>query len=227
MQILGIETSNRQGSVALLRPDSPASVRELPQSGLRHAQSLASEVKTLLNDAGSTRNPCDIVAVSIGPGSFTGLRIGLVFAKTFAYATGCQLATVDTFRCIAEGAPESTETLFVIDDAQRGDLAVAKYERSPSGDWNCIEEVSLHDAEQWCSSRTGNDTVTGPGINKYEAMLQNSCQVLAPEFRRARAETIAKLGAEPGNAVEPSRLWTIEPAYIRPSAAEEKRFQPK
>ena len=71
--------------------------------------------------------------MSVGPGSFTGLRVGVVCAKTLAYATGARLAAVDTLEAIAANSPPDVETVHVITDAQRGDLFVGTYRRTADG----------------------------------------------------------------------------------------------
>ncbi len=76
------------------------------------------------------------MAVSVGPGSFTGLRVGVVCAKTLAYANGCQLAAVDTLEAIAANSPADVVSVHVIADAQRGDLFVADYCRKSIVEWD-------------------------------------------------------------------------------------------
>ncbi|HUQ68608.1 MAG TPA: tRNA (adenosine(37)-N6)-threonylcarbamoyltransferase complex dimerization subunit type 1 TsaB, partial [Planctomycetaceae bacterium] len=86
MNILSLETSGLTGSIALDR-DGVVEQRELATAGRRHAQTLVAEMRDLLHAHGLRPADVNAVAVSIGPGSFTGLRVGVVCAKTFAYAT--------------------------------------------------------------------------------------------------------------------------------------------
>ncbi|MFN5976898.1 MAG: tRNA (adenosine(37)-N6)-threonylcarbamoyltransferase complex dimerization subunit type 1 TsaB, partial [Planctomyces sp.] len=82
--LLAVETSGMTGSLALSADGQLLSERVLESEGRRHAQTLVSEVGLLLSGQGLTVGDLSAVAVSIGPGSFTGLRVGLVFAKTLA-----------------------------------------------------------------------------------------------------------------------------------------------
>ncbi len=73
------------------------------------------------------------VLVSRGPGSYTGLRVGIMSAKTFAYATGCALIAVDTFAAIALQAPESVARVDVLADAQQDKVYVQSFARRCRG----------------------------------------------------------------------------------------------
>ena len=110
MLVLGIDTSGLEGSVALVRDGNCLAETSLNQLGRRHAQSLILEIGTLLEKHECTPRDVDVVAVSRGPGSFTGLRVGMVCAKTFAYATGCKFIAVDTFAAIAENVSEMSSS---------------------------------------------------------------------------------------------------------------------
>ena len=117
--LLAVETSGTQGSVAIFDGETLRFERILGATGTRHAQTLPAEVADAL--AKCDLQPRDIrsVAVSIGPGSFTGLRIGLTFAKTFAWLNDARLVAVDTLRAIAQQVPSDIEYVTVIVDAQR------------------------------------------------------------------------------------------------------------
>lgn len=129
MYVLGIETSGLEGSIALLRDHECLGELWLNQHGRRHAQSLVFEIGELLQQHGLKPPDVDLVSVSRGPGSFTGLRVGMVCAKTFAYATGSRFISIDTFMAIANNVPSTINRVHVIEDAQREDLFAAEYVR--------------------------------------------------------------------------------------------------
>ncbi|HBO44409.1 MAG TPA: tRNA (adenosine(37)-N6)-threonylcarbamoyltransferase complex dimerization subunit type 1 TsaB, partial [Planctomycetaceae bacterium] len=89
MRVLAIETTERVGTVALSEGDRLVVQRSL-DAGQRSAQSLAPAVVQTLADAGWKPEDVELVAVTVGPGSFTGLRVGVTTAKTFAYGVGAQ-----------------------------------------------------------------------------------------------------------------------------------------
>src|SRR5262245_50788842 len=114
MRILAIETSGQRGSIAILNSQGD-SLSTLGQTILaadcRTAQSLAPALKSLLADAGWPSKSVELVAVAVGPGSFTGLRIGVTTAKAFAYAVGAQVIGINTLAVLAHQSPPAHEPL--------------------------------------------------------------------------------------------------------------------
>lgn len=222
MWILGVETSGAGGEIALLRDDEVLAEQPLAQAGRRHAQTLISEVDQVLRRFGLKPRECDAVAVSHGPGSFTGLRVGIVFAKTLAYATGCRLAAVETFAAIAANSPSDVSEVWVIEDAQRGDLFVGRYRREPNSQWRNTSAVSIVPAEEWLATRTAEDVLTGPGLRKLPRQPAPPARILDQEVWFPRAATIARLGRSQIEAGQVDDPWSLRPFYLRKSAAEEK-----
>lgn len=226
---LGVETSGMIGAVALRRAGQTIETISLQQAGRRHAQTLVAEVDAMLRRAGISSQQLNAVAVSIGPGSFTGLRVGVVFAKTLAYAIGCQLAAVDTFRAIAAASPADVSEVFVVSDAQRGDLFVGLYALGDSmiGPVR-LGEITIESTSSFCqrfqqlTASRPNIAITGPAAATLQTSLPPSVRVLAAELQHPRAEFIAALGEQQALAGELSDPWQLEPFYLRRSAAEEK-----
>jgi tRNA threonylcarbamoyladenosine biosynthesis protein TsaB len=230
---LGVESSGLAGSVALRRGGETVAVASLEQAGRRHAQTLVSEIDALLCEHGLTAKQLELIAVSIGPGSFTGLRVGVVFAKTMAYATGCRLAAVDTFRTIAAASPADVADLFVVADAQRGELFVGRYAREEKQDgggpairWNPRKVISIAATDVWCRQLAelapSSSAVSGPAVEAIRSSLPSFVRVLDSELRLPRADRVAELGEQQALAGELADVWTLEPFYLRRSAAEEK-----
>ncbi|MEX0717396.1 MAG: tRNA (adenosine(37)-N6)-threonylcarbamoyltransferase complex dimerization subunit type 1 TsaB [Planctomycetaceae bacterium] len=222
MLILAIETSGRGGDVALMRGDESLGSRSLAAAGQRHAQTLVAEMAALWDDAGIEPDDLDAIAVSIGPGSFTGLRVGVVCAKTLAYSVGCPLAAVDTFRAVAAHSPEDIVRVQVVSDAQRGELYLGRYERR-GDEWERHGEIVIIDGDEWLASLGADDVVSGPAVAKYPMPLADRCRVLESAFREPRAATIARLGRRQVERGDIADAATLEPFYLRRSAAEEKR----
>ncbi len=107
VRILALETTETIGSVAAASDDKLLAELQLnPQQ--RSAASLAPALQDLLKMVGWRPGDVQLVAVTIGPGSFTGLRVGVTTAKTFAYAVGAEVLGVDTLQAIANGLPGET-----------------------------------------------------------------------------------------------------------------------
>ncbi|HUE69420.1 MAG TPA: tRNA (adenosine(37)-N6)-threonylcarbamoyltransferase complex dimerization subunit type 1 TsaB [Pirellulaceae bacterium] len=142
MFTLAIETSSKSGTVALLQGDDVAHQRQLdPLVG--SARTLAPAIEQLLTDQQLRPDQLNLIAVSTGPGSFTGLRVGITTAKTLAYALGCDILGVDTLDAIAAQVPgdvagavagDGARELHAVIDAQRRELFLAWYERTGETD---------------------------------------------------------------------------------------------
>jgi tRNA threonylcarbamoyladenosine biosynthesis protein TsaB len=222
--LLAFETSVRDGTIALRRDGVLLEERLLEQGGRRHAQTLVAEIDALLKSHACRPAQLDAVAVSSGPGSFTGLRVGVVSAKTLAYATGARLAAVDTLAAVAEQTPGRPPVLHVIADAQRADIHVATYRFSEErGDeYRRDGEIEIVAAAVWCGQRVAGDVVSGPGVEKVASLLTGRVHLPPHENRIPRAATIALLGERRIASGIVDDAWTTEPVYVRKSAAEEK-----
>lgn len=218
--VLAIETSGRPGSVAVLSTGSPPIERPLPGAGRGHARFLVPEINALLSEAGLRMADVDAVAVSVGPGSFTGLRIGVVAAKTIAWSLRCPAVPVDTFDAIADRVPTEHSRFLVLDDAQRGDVFVRPYSRDDAGIPVAEALIEILPRDEWFARVTPNDVVTGPGATRFEETLAGRCRLIEESLRGATAGSVARLAAanlERGETVDP---FELVPQYHRRSSAE-------
>lgn len=220
---LGIETSAREGSIALLRDGKLVEQVELSQTGRRHARTLVAELKGMLDRAGVAPQQCEVVGISIGPGSFTGLRVGVTCAKTFAYATSCALVAVDTFHAIAAQSPAAVERVTVIAEAQRKELFLAQYARTTNGGWTTQDGIRILTQAEAIAILAENASLSGPAAHAQAASLGGQVTCLPERLGHPQAETIARLATERHAAGEADDVDSLEPKYIRKSAAEEQR----
>lgn len=227
MLILALETSSQAGSVALVDRDSVLSVRRLP-ANRRSAQTLAPAMAEVLAEA--RRKPQDVrlVAVTIGPGSFTGLRVGVTTAKTFAYAVGAEVLGVDTLEVIAgqsdAASPRKRRSGSRIDaalDAQRKELFVGRF-MSDSQGLIRLEDNRIVSADQWLAELRAGTIVTGPGIQRLLDRLPAGVIVAAEPLREPQATTVGQLAWKQYDRGHRDDLWKLSPKYLRASAAEEK-----
>ena len=219
-RLLVIETSGKIGHVGLATGTQVLAERTLNEAR-RHARDLASYCRELL--AGQNWKPTDLTAVVIcqGPGSFTGLRVGLASAKTLAYALGCPLLAVPTFDAIVEAMHETTGTIDVVADALQGMIYTARYSRSV-GDWEHVEPLQIRLMRDWAATLDAATTVTGPGSVLVQAVLPDGVAVAPPERHHATLAGLTRCAVR-----HPERYradpWYVEPIYLRGSSAEEKR----
>tara|TARA_R110002095_G_scaffold207151_1_gene191870 strand:+ start:55766 stop:56494 length:729 start_codon:yes stop_codon:yes gene_type:complete len=225
---LGIETSGHSGSIAFYGPQQQIVQVNLQQQGRKHAQTLVAEVKKLLDQLNLSPGQISGIGVSRGPGSFTGLRIGTTFAKTFGYVTGCPVLGIDTFEAIALNCPPEIQETYVISNAQRGDLFVGKYLKISDNQWQQTSEVGLCEMTDFCRSLAPGSTITGPGIELLETSLLNTVRLLESEQRLPVAAKISEITARilqnnlPEQHESLNEVWSLTPFYLRKSAAEEK-----
>src|SRR5688500_5180312 len=132
---VAIETSGRVGSVAVVRDGTTVAEEQFPH-GLQHAAQIVPIIDRLTRAQGWSPRDVEELYVSIGPGSFTGLRISVTLAKTMALATGVKLVAVPTVRVLAENAPPEARHLVIVLDAKRDQIFTARFERGAGdGPW--------------------------------------------------------------------------------------------
>ena len=173
--------------------------------------------------------PVDLtgIVVSRGPGSYTGLRVGLATAKALAYATGCQLRAVDTFAAIAEQAPAEAVRLWVIADALQGQIYLQRFERVDGGGWVPVAPLLIAGEGEWLPWAAAGTHVTGPGVTVYESRILASNPRVAEADREARVESVLTVGLRLPPLTR-EELFALEPLYLRGSSAEEKaKGQPR
>lgn len=222
MRILALETTEKIGSIALADQGNLLTEIRLP-SGLRTAQSLAPAILQSLEQSGWTPKDVQMVAVTIGPGSFTGLRIGVATAKVLAYAVGAEVLGVDTHETLALPCPANVTHLATVIDAQRSQVVARNFERNGTGELIPCSESKLVDVEQWIESLTPGTRVTGPILRRIGSRLPVECEPLARELWEPTAAQVALLAHHQYANGRRDDLWQLSPVYSRPSAAEEKR----
>ncbi|MCK9420639.1 MAG: tRNA (adenosine(37)-N6)-threonylcarbamoyltransferase complex dimerization subunit type 1 TsaB [Nitrospirae bacterium] len=126
MYILGIETSTTTGSVAVISEDGVVAQYSL-NIEVTHSERLMSTVDRVLKDTGLTMADMDGYAVAIGPGSFTGLRIGLAAVKGLALVSGKPIAAVPTLKALAWNLPYASYPVCPMLDARKNEVYAATY----------------------------------------------------------------------------------------------------
>lgn len=227
MNILAIDTSLAPGTVAAIGPADRRAQCVLPEA-VEHARLLAEAVARVAAEAGWPIADADVVSVIRGPGSFTGLRVGVTTAKALAWATGSRLVGVSACEVIAFGTVAALgrgpEPVHVPFDAGRGELFVTRVvpaTASVSG-WS-VEPGRLVAAAEWPQTLPAGAVVSGPGLAFVEAALESRLDVtVAPPtaWRPAAGDLarIARLRAAAGMVDDPAALV---PEYVRASYADE------
>ncbi len=221
-RLLILETSGRVGQVALAVGDRVQRSRPLDETR-RHARDLAPAVAELL--AAENWKPRDLngVIVSRGPGSYTGLRVGIMAAKVLAYATGIPLIAVDTFLAIAAQAGPEVSRLDILADAQQDKIYVQPFARqSAAAPLLAAAPLTIQHFPAWLANRDAAAWVSGPGLRRFGSRFPADSQLLPAAHWDPRPESLLAIGLERLRSGQPDDPWTLEPLYLRPSAAEEQ-----
>lgn len=222
MHCLAIETSGFEGRVALWT-DGTCIEHALETTGRRHAQSLIAEIDTLIRSAGLSPAAFNLVAVSLGPGSFTGLRVGVMAAKTLAYALSIPVVGIDTFSTFAAQSPADWTRVAIISDAQRGDYFLGEAHSTSDRGWELRGPVRIVPAEQWLSQLSADVHVIGPALVRTIDIPTAATLVREPWATIPSAAKLAELGVARFARQGGDDPWSLAPIYLRPSAAEEQR----
>jgi tRNA threonylcarbamoyladenosine biosynthesis protein TsaB len=226
MQIVAIDTSGRHGSLAVLSGEADQAVvlREVVLGGEeRTAQSLAPALRDLLAEVSWRPETVGFVAVTIGPGSFTGLRIGVTTAKAFAYAVRAEIIGVNTLELLASQVTRAPSPLWAIMDAQRQELFAARFTSNGAGAIAMSHPTRIVPQDEWLAGLQAGDQVTGPALRRLVPRLPVGVIAIPAELWQPTAAAVGKLAWRLYQAGQRTDVWQLVPAYYRPSAAEEKR----
>lgn len=218
-RILLVETSSRMGQLALARGGEILGIRRLDEAR-RHARDLAPQAADLLSEQHWGARELDAVFVSRGPGSYTGLRVGIMSAKTLAFVTGCALLGLETFRAIALQVPAEVQRVDVIADAQQGRVYIQRFRCSPGALPSAEDDLHITSLDEWQSNRPEDVFVSGPGLQAYAGTIWD--RALDQRFWDPQPAGLLELGLARLAANERDDVWRMEPLYLRPSGAEEK-----
>jgi tRNA threonylcarbamoyladenosine biosynthesis protein TsaB len=225
MRIVAIESSGRHGSVATLSGDANRAhlIAQIAlSSDERTAQVLAPALQRLLVETGWTPTSIEIVTVAVGPGSFTGLRIGVTTAKTFSYAVDAEVIGVNTLEALAAQAPTASAPLWTILDAQRQELFAARFIADDDNRMHIDRETCVIAQDAWLADLRPGDRVTGPALSRLAPQLPAGVDVVSAEHWQPMASAIGAVAWKTYCAGRRDDLWKLAPQHYRSSAAEEK-----
>lgn len=214
MNTIAFDTSTAATSACLLRGDGaaferiPAVERLFERPG--HATELLPAIDSVMRDAGIGWPEVDAIAVGAGPGTFTGLRIGIATARALAHASGVELRPVSSLAALSEGIDSPLRLPLI--DAKRGELFAALYD--PSGErWQPLVATPGELVEK-LREAPANPVAAGDGSLRFSSVLEAAGVAVAPRESQAhvvRSLHIARLAAG-APAVPPE---AVVPQYLR------------
>ncbi len=222
MIVLGLETSAARGGVALLR-DNETIAEQSFEKGLVHGREVAPAIKEVTDRAGVALRDIDLISVDIGPGSYTGVRVGIATAKALAWALGKELAAVISLDALAEAAKGLGGVIVPVLDARRQQLYSATYD-AKSGALTRNAGPALFDLEGFIETVPRPAVLLGDALARFpEQFPQREGIIHAGEqFWTPRAGVVAELGRRAALRGELADPVILEPLYLRPSEAEQK-----
>lgn len=198
MIILGIESATARAGVALGTPDGVIASAQVTR-GPRHAEILTPAIKFVCEQAGVALDAVDAIAVDIGPGLFTGLRVGIATANGLAQALGKPMIGVSSLDLLAHPLRHVATDIVAVIDARRSEVYAARYGVADGALKRVMDPTVLPPAE--LLAQIGDAFVVGDTLGEYAL---------------PSAETLVELA----KSREPSNPTDIAPLYLRKSDAE-------
>ena len=218
-----IETSSSVGSAALVTADRVIAEQSFSK-GLRHGTDLVPALDAVVHTAAIDRAAVGLVVVGIGPGSYTGIRVGLASAKTLAFALGVPLVgVVSSDAAVYSLPPDDVYRAAVVIDARRGYVYLSTYNAHPPL-WNLVGDHRIMPPEHVAACVQPGTLLLGDGVLRYRSIFVSQGLRLAEDVSpNPTAGWIGKLGIMKFNRSRTDELLTAEPLYLRLSEPEEKR----
>lgn len=172
MKVLALDTSTDFISLACLENNTLVSeIHE--EAGMKHSQILVSEIDGMLKALNWTIRDIDLIAAGIGPGSFTGLRIGVTTVKGIALVLGTAIAGISTMDAVAMRAPSGKGLIVPVLDAHKGKVYTCVYEKTCDGKLKRKTEELLCDVGELKTFVKEKAFFFGSGLKKYGDEIKN------------------------------------------------------
>ena len=218
MKILGIDTSSKYLSVGLLENHRLLGlIHHLPQT--RRSLNLVSMIKQVLKDSGLNIKDIDAFCVSKGPGSFTGLRVGISAVKGFGMALKKPVLGIPTLDVIANNLCYYQGRICVIVDAKKSRVYWALYQ-SKYGNIKRISRYKVSTIDEVLNDLKGDIFFVGDGINLYSSQIEK-CKNIKPAYAEEelwypRADSLLRLGIFELKKGKRDKAKDLVPLYIYP-----------
>ncbi|MGI6263498.1 MAG: tRNA (adenosine(37)-N6)-threonylcarbamoyltransferase complex dimerization subunit type 1 TsaB [Succiniclasticum sp.] len=222
MLTLALDTATKVCTVALVRDGAILAEYDI-SVGLTHSEGLMPQIDQMFRRTDIAKETVDRIAVSIGPGSFTGLRIGLAAAQAMAYAWNCGLCGVNTLEGLAWNVPVPGTVLAPVLDAQKGNVYTAFYQWE-KGRLQHLTDVVMVSATACMEQLAALDRPVLL-LGEYERLLRRvplapAVTVAAPQLCLPHAASVG-LAGEQREALNGTERFGLKPFYFRKSEAEE------
>lgn len=219
-----IETSSTRGSVALVT-DNGVLIERSFTKGLRHGTDLVPALDDIVARAGLDRREMGLVVVGTGPGSYTGVRVGIASAKALAFALAVPLVGVPSADAAVYAlTPEAGRHAAVVVDARREQVYLSTYEADGS-DWKLLDTHQILPPQAAARSITPGTQLIGDGAERYRTVFTSAgLEIVSDTSAVPQAGRLGMLGLKKFRTYSDiDELLTIEPLYLCLSEAEERK----
>ncbi|MCK4909573.1 MAG: tRNA (adenosine(37)-N6)-threonylcarbamoyltransferase complex dimerization subunit type 1 TsaB [Planctomycetes bacterium] len=251
MKIIAIETSGSNGSIALLKNEQVIKEYRF-RKGMVHGKLLIPRLDQALRKARWSAKSLDLIAVDIGPGSYTGLRVGLAAAKSLAYALRAKIIGVSSLDALAENITSQYDHICPVIDARWNQVYTATYQLNKESDrparggslpagrrgafggkgrrYKRMTNYLTIEPTKLLKKLPRNVFIFGDGLVKYKDVFSRPRAQCANAGLRVGTETqwipragkIGKLGYQRFKTGQKDNLFTLAPLYLKPTEAETK-----
>lgn len=210
--LLCLETATRNCSVALVREGKVIALREKAEEGYTHAEKLHVFIEEVLQEAGILVSELDAIAVSKGPGSYTGLRIGVSAAKGLCYALQIPLICLSTLQILAHATPVNEGYIIPLIDARRMEVYTAVFDAHGKS-LSAVEAMILNEDsfEAW----QGPCTFVGDCLPKAKTVLTQGRFQFLESVTFPSAQTMAVLAETLYQEKQFEDVAYFEPFYLK------------
>jgi tRNA threonylcarbamoyladenosine biosynthesis protein TsaB len=225
MKVLAVDTSSVVAAAAVMDNDTLL-CEYILNDKKTHSQKLMPMIIGIMRNTGLTPQDIDVFAASTGPGSFTGLRIGITTVKSMAYAAQKPVVGIPSLDVLAFNTPLSERLVCPIMDARNNQVYTAVYEWKDGKQERITDYMGIHVNElaDLLKEKNKNVVFTGDGVyihaDYFYNQLGKSCMIAPGSHRLQRASTLASLAMERAAEGLLQKSEDLVPFYLRKSQAE-------
>ena len=224
MKILGIDTSSNASSVALIE-DNKLICEYTVNTKTTHSQKLMPMIENMLSISEVNIKEIDAIAICIGPGSFTGLRIGMATAKAISHVNNLPIIGVNSLEILAGNMNLCDKKICSILDAQRTQVYMGQYkfENNELVELKGVDVVEIDELIEELKNTNEEWIIVGEAVYKYEEKIKavSNINIPAPSHNVSKASSLCSIAIDKyKNNVDVYDCYTINPLYIRKSQAE-------
>ena len=224
MKILGIDTSSMATSISVIE-DNKLICEYTINTKKTHSQKLMPMIENMLNISDININDIDLIAVCEGPGSFTGLRIGMSTVKAISHINKLPIVGVNSLEVLAANMNLCDKKICSILDAQRTQVYYGKYkfESNQIVELNSIDVIEIDELLQELSDSGEEWVLVGEAVYKYEDKIKDlsNIYIAASSHNVNKASSLCAIAMDKYNRnIDVYDCYSINPKYIRKSQAE-------